>query len=159
FMFWGAEQLERIVAGKDLHREPKARLVGAGALLALALAVMFSGLPSLEERYNKLTFNRAETGSQPGGDPIVNTYRYPAEEMLEKRLVHIAPAELFKTIHNQDINLITLDVRAEADYNIYHIRGARHILLEEILSITDELLAQPQANSVFVVMSNDEVAA
>src|SRR5690606_13313534 len=97
FMFWGAEQLERIVAGKDLRREPKARLAGAGALLVLGLTVLFIGTPSLEERYNKLTFSRTETVSQPGADPIVKTYVYSAEEMLEKRLVHITPAELAQT--------------------------------------------------------------
>ena len=37
FMFWGAEQLERIIGKKDLSREPKLRLAGAGVLFALAL--------------------------------------------------------------------------------------------------------------------------
>ena len=31
--------------------------------------------------------------------------------MLEKRLVQIEPAELFKTVYNQNINLVMLDVR------------------------------------------------
>src|SRR5512147_2324120 len=34
FMFWGSEQLERIVGKKDMSREPKLRLVGAGTLFA-----------------------------------------------------------------------------------------------------------------------------
>jgi hypothetical protein len=34
FMFWGAEQLERIVGKKDLSKEPKLRVAGAGALFA-----------------------------------------------------------------------------------------------------------------------------
>src|SRR5574339_416174 len=30
FMFWGAEQLERLIGKKDMSREPRSRLVGAG---------------------------------------------------------------------------------------------------------------------------------
>src|SRR5574339_1028967 len=51
FMFWGAEQLERIFGKKDLSKEPKLRIAGAGALFLLALAVVFIGSPSFEERY------------------------------------------------------------------------------------------------------------
>src|SRR5512144_952575 len=43
FMFWGAEQLERIFGKKDLSKEPKLRIAGAGALLALALGVVLIG--------------------------------------------------------------------------------------------------------------------
>src|SRR5512133_1803817 len=38
FMFWGSEQLERIIGKRDMSHEPKLRLVGAGVLFALALA-------------------------------------------------------------------------------------------------------------------------
>src|SRR5574339_992352 len=51
FMFWGAEQLERLIGKKDMNREPRLRLVGAGALFVLALLVVFVGSPSSEERY------------------------------------------------------------------------------------------------------------
>jgi len=43
FMFWGAEQLERIFGKRDLSKEPKLRIAGAGALFALALVVVFIG--------------------------------------------------------------------------------------------------------------------
>ena len=160
FMFWGAEQLERIVGKKDMSREPKLRIAGASALFVLALIVVFIGTPSVEEKYSKLTFTRTETIPQlDGKDPIVNTYVYSADEMLEKRLVQIAPAEMFKTIYNQNINLIMLDVRPESDFNIYHINGAINIPLEKLPPIIPDLLTEPPANSVFVLMSNDETAA
>jgi rhodanese-related sulfurtransferase len=79
--------------------------------------------------------------------------------MLEKRLVQIAPAELFKTVYNQNINLIMLDVRPEADYNLYHIKGALNVPLDKLSQIIPDLLTEPPANSVFVLMSNDEAAA
>ncbi len=159
FMFWGAEQLERIFGKRDLTKEPKLRIAGAGALCLLALTVVFIGTPSLKEKYNKLTFTRTETIPQVNADPIVNTYVYSADQMLEKRLVQIAPAELFKTVYNQSINLIMLDVRSESDFNLYHIKGAINVPLASIPAIIPDLLTEPPANSVFVLMSNDEAAA
>jgi len=160
FMFWGAEQLERIVGKRDMSKDPKLRLVGAGMLFVLALTVVFIGTPSLEERYSKLAFTRTETiPGLNGEEPVINTYIYTADQMLEKRLVQIAPAELFKTIYNQGINLVMLDVRPESDYNLYHIQGAINVPVEKLTSVIPDLLTEPPANSVFVLMSNDETAA
>jgi rhodanese-related sulfurtransferase/uncharacterized membrane protein YedE/YeeE len=159
FMFWGAEQLERIFGKKDLTKEPKLRIAGAGALFVLALAVVFIGTPSLEEKYSKLTFTRAESIPQLNADPIVATHVYSADQMLEKRLVQISPAELFKTVYNQGINLVMLDVRPEADFNLYHIKGAINVPLDKLSTTIPDLISEPPANSVFVLMSNDETAA
>ena len=159
FMFWGAEQLERIVVKKDLSKEPKMRVAGAAALLVLALAVVLIGTPSLEEKYSKLTFTRTETVPQVNADPIVNTVTYSADGMLANRLVQITPAELFKTVYSQNVNLIMLDVRPEADYNLYHVKGAINVPLQNLSQIIPDLLTEPPANSVFVLMSNDEIAA
>ena len=159
FMFWGAEQLERIFGKKDISKEPRLRFVGAGALSVLALAVVFVGTPSLEQKYSKLTFTRTETIPQLNADPVVETHIYTADQMLEKRLVQITPAELFKTVYNQSVNLIMLDVRSESDYNLYHIKGAINAPLEKLPAIIPDLLTEPPVNSVFVLVSNDETAA
>jgi len=160
FMFWGSEQLERIVGKKDTSREPKLRIAGAGALFVLALAVVFIGSPSLEQRYNKLTFTRTETIPQlEGQEPLVETTIYTADEMLSNRLVFISPAETFKAKYNQSMNPVYLDVRSEADYNLYHIEDAVNVPLEQITEIVPVLLTEPPANTVYVVMSNDEIAA
>jgi rhodanese-related sulfurtransferase len=160
FMFWGAEQLERIFGKKDLSREPKLRIAGAGALVVLALAVVFIGSPSLEEKYSNLSFTRTETiPGLNGAQPVINTYTYTADQMLEQRLVQVSPAELFKTIYNQKVNLVMLDVRSESDYNLYHIDNAISIPLDKLPSVIPSLLTEPPANSVFVLMSNDETSA
>jgi rhodanese-related sulfurtransferase/uncharacterized membrane protein (DUF485 family) len=159
FMFWGAEQLERIFGKKDLSKEPKLRIAGAGALVAFALAVVFIGTPSLEQKYNKLTFTRTETIPQLNADPIVNTYTYSADEMLSNRLVFITPAEAFKAKYNQAMNPVYLDVRSEADYNLYHIEGAVNVPADRIEEVIPVLLSEPPTNTVFIVMSNDETAA
>ena len=150
FMFWGAEQLERIFGKKDLSKEPKLRVAGAVALFALAVGVVLIGSPSIEERYNKLEFSR-EMDKQ---NVTLN-----GDAMLEQRLVQITPAELFKTVYNQNVNLIMLDVRPESDYNLYHLNGALNVPLDKLPGIIPDLLTEPPANSVFVLMSNDETAA
>ena len=160
FMFWGAEQLERVVGKKDMSREPKIRIAGAGILVVLALTVVFIGSPSLEQKYNKLTFTRTETIPQlEGQEPVVNTIVYTADEMLENRLVFITPAEAFKAKYNQSMNPVYLDVRPETDYNLYHIEDAVNVPLERITEVIPTLLAEPPANTVYIVMSNDETAA
>ena len=52
-----------------------------------------------------------------------------------------------------------LDVRPESDYNLYHIHGAINVPLDKLRSIIPDLLTAPPANSVFVLISNDETAA
>ena len=159
FMFWGAEQLEQIVGKRDRSKEPKLRVAGAVVLLALAVAGVFIGSPSIESRYTKKSFTRTESLPQLNGDPIINKVTYTADQMLENRLVQITPAELFKTKYNQAVRLILLDVRPESDYNLYHIEEAANIPLDEIESIIPDLLSEPPSNTVFVTMSNDEAAA
>ncbi|MBE0670602.1 MAG: YeeE/YedE family protein [Anaerolineales bacterium] len=159
FMFWGAEQLERIFGKKDLSKEPRLRVAGAVALFAGAVAVLAIGNPSLEDRYNKVTFTRTETIPQLNADPIVNTYVYTADQMLEKRLVFTSPAEAFKAKYNQAMNPVYLDVRSEADYNLYHIQNAVNVPLGRLTEVIPVLLSEPPANTVFILMSNDETAA
>jgi hypothetical protein len=159
FMFWGAEQLERIIGKKDMSREPKLRIAGVGVVIALALAVVFIGEPSFEQRYSKLTFTRTETIEVEGQEPIVNTYTYTADEMLSNRLAFVSPAEAFKAKYKQQIKPVYLDVRSEADYNLYHIEGAVNAPLDRIEEIIPVLLSEPPANTVFIVMSNGETAA
>ena len=160
FMFWGAEQLERIVGKKDMSKEPKLRLFGAGALVVLALAVVFIGSPSLEQKYAKLTFTRTETIPQlDGQEPIIEKTVYTADQMLDNRLVFITPAEAFHSRYNQAINPVYLDVRPESDYNLYHLEDAVNVPLERITEVVPVLLSEPPANTVYIVMSNDEKAA
>ncbi|MEK6751293.1 MAG: YeeE/YedE thiosulfate transporter family protein [Chloroflexota bacterium] len=159
FMFWGGEQLERIFGKKDLTKEPKLRVAGAVALFAAAVVVLALGNPTLEEKYNKVKFTRTETIPQLNADPIVNTLTYTADDMLSNRLVFTSPAEVFKARYNQSMNPVYLDVRSEADYNLYHLEDAVNVPLERMLEVVPVLLSEPPANTVFILMSNDEAAA
>lgn len=73
-------------------------------------------------------------------------------------LRHIEPAELLHLMHNNQINLMMLDVRSEADYNRFHIPDAVHLPIEDIPGSLAALHQMPY-NTAFIVMSNDETAA
>jgi hypothetical protein len=51
-----------------------------------------------------------------------------------------------------------LDVRSEADFNLFHLSEARRVDPDQVLAKVSELHLEP-ANTVIVLMSNDEVAA
>ncbi len=139
FMFWGGEQLERIFGKRDLKKEPRVRLAGAGALVLGALVVLALGQPNIEEKWSRISFEK--------------------ESLLTTRTVQIHPGELLTSLADDRLRIVMLDVRPESDYNLFHIQGARRIDLDDVPSLTKELLAQTAANVVYVVMSNDETAA
>jgi hypothetical protein len=159
FMFWGSEQLERLIGRRDLSQEPRLRKLGAAGLLSAALAVLVVGSPSLEDRYQRLSFKRTESVEQAQGKPLTVTQVYGADEMLNKRLVFTSPAEAFKARYLQAIKPVYLDVRSESDYNLYHLADAINVPLERLATVVPELLSEPPANAVFITISNDEAAA
>lgn len=139
FMFWGAEQLERIFGGRDLSKEPRWRHYAAVGLMAFAVSVLVVGAPTTEEKYARIAEAK--------------------EAALANREVQIHPGELLATIANDTLKVVLLDVRPEAEYNQFHIAGAKNVPLAEIPSIVPDLHAQQALNTVFVLASNDEVAA
>ncbi len=166
FMFWGAEQLERIFGGRDLSKEPKLRLVGAGALFVLAIGVVLIGSPSLEEKYARASIARTVVQPAPEGatgeelqalEPV--KVQLSPDQALAQREMQISPAELFTTLHDQKLKPVMLDVRPEAEYNLFHIRSARHIQVDQLAGYSKELIAEYTPNRVIIVMSNDEAIA
>lgn len=150
FMFWGAEQLERIIGKRDMSKEPKIRLAGAALLAAAAIAIVFIGTPSAEAKYKRVTFNRTVDGQQ-----VV----YTADEMLATRQAYIHPGELLATMADNRLITFIIDVRSEADYNLFHIVNSVNVPLADLESIIPSLLADQTPNKVVVVLSNDEIAA
>lgn len=159
FMFWGGEQLERVIGHKDLSREPRLRKFGAAALFAAAVGVLVLGSPSMEDRYKRLSFKRTEVIKQADAKPQTVTHAYSADEMLSKRLVFTSPAEAFKARYQQAINPVYLDVRSESDYNLYHLVDSINIPLDRLAEVVPNLLSEPPSNTVFITIGNDEAAA
>jgi rhodanese-related sulfurtransferase/uncharacterized membrane protein (DUF485 family) len=159
FLFWGSEQLERAFGGKDPGREPGLRRFGAAALLAGALGVLALGSPSMQDRYQRLSFKRTEVIQQAGAEARTVTHVYSADEMLSKRLVFTSPAEAFKARYQQAINPVYLDVRSESDFNLYHLADSVNVPLQRLPEVVPKLLSEPPANTVFITIGNDERAA
>jgi hypothetical protein len=109
----------------------------------------------LDDRYQRLSFKRAEVVKQADAKPVTVTRIYSADEMLDKRLVFTSPAEAFKARYLQTIKPVYLDVRNEADYNLYHLADSINVPLERLDKIVPSLLSEPPANTVFITISND----
>jgi len=112
------------------------RFVAAGAALALACVTILVGQPDTK----RLMASQASTLNQ----------------RLRTREVFIDPAELVDLMHNNQIELILLDVRSQADYNQFHLLDAKRMTLAELDSGWAKEIAPAK---VVVLMSNDEAAA
>ncbi|MCA9959652.1 MAG: YeeE/YedE family protein [Anaerolineales bacterium] len=138
FMFWGGEKLEVIFGGKDASTEPKWRYAAAGVLVLIGIFALVMGQPTVEDRWARLAPEK--------------------ETVLANREVQIHPGELLSITADTSLQVVMLDVRSEADFNLFHILDAWNVPLSEIPTIIEELHLEP-ANTVFVTMSNDEEAA
>lgn len=139
FMFWGAEQLEHRFGGRDLTKEPRWRRYAAVGLMALAASIIVIGTPTTEQKYARIAPTK--------------------DAALASRAVQIHPGELLQTMADDTLKAVVLDVRPEAEYNQFHIAGARNVPLAQLSDIIPDLQAQQALNTVFVLASNDEAAA
>jgi len=139
FMFWGGEQLEKIFGKRDLKKEPRLRRAGALALVLGAVAVLLVGAPDTADKWGRVS---------PEKDPLISA-----------REVQIHPGELLTSMADDRLQVRMLDVRSESDFNLFHIQGAQQVELADLVPLTKDLLASSSENTVYVVMSNDEVAA
>ena len=138
FMLWGGEKLEIIIGKKAPNTEPKGRYYGAAVFVVIAAAIAIIGQPTTLDRWNRLAVEK-----QPE---------------LDQRVYQIHPGELLNTMHDHKVNLVMLDIRSEADYNLFHLRNAEQVLPTAVPALINEFHREP-ANTVFVMMSNDETAA
>ncbi|MBN1479330.1 YeeE/YedE family protein [candidate division KSB1 bacterium] len=136
FMFWGGEQLERIFGKRDVARDPKGRYIGAVTFVAVALIILAVGQPSIQDKWERIAAEK-----QP---------------LLDNRQVQIHPGELLNLIHDEVHNLVMVDVRDEADYNLFHIQDARRVEMDDLHMTALELQNLP-LNTVIVTMCNNEI--
>ena len=131
FMFWGGEKLEQIIGKQDAKLWPRWRYSAALGLVAIAAVVLVIGQPTNEDRWQQISAEK--------------------ERSLYDRAYQIHPGEVLSLRDDSKIKLILLDVRDEADYNVFHLLDANHTPLENILAYVPDMILEP-ANTVFVVM-------
>jgi len=137
-MFWGAEIVERAMGGESAQKAPPWGVPAAVALVALAAVSLVIGQPQTEDRWKNIEADKTA--------------------QLDGREVQIAPAELLSLSGDVKVKTVLLDVREERYYNQFHIQGARRLPEDEIVNNARDFIFEP-ANTVFVVMSNDEASA
>lgn len=137
-LFVLSEKVEAMVNSRPQYKFPGWSKPAAGALVALAGIALVIGQPSNDDRWQSIAAQ--------------------AQAKLDNREVQIAPAELLKYMNDSKIKVIPLDVRDERYFNQFHLRGALHLPMDQVQEKARELQFE-LANTVFVTMSNDEVAA
>ncbi|MCA9904804.1 MAG: YeeE/YedE family protein [Anaerolineae bacterium] len=136
--FVGAELAEKYIGKMDSSKEPRYRYALAGAVVLIAVVGLLIGQPTNADKWATIA---------------------PEEEVkLTERAVQIEPAELLQTMSDRRLIAYMIDVRDESDFNEFHLIDAHHIPLDQLLGNVAEMHFQP-ANTVFVVMSNDETQA
>jgi hypothetical protein len=109
---------------------------GGGVLLAALLVIM--GQPSNADRWASIQEEQ--------------------EARLAAREVQIHPAELLHLLYNDRLEVVMIDLRSESDFNQFHILDAENIPYGALPDHIEAWIKSP-ANTVFVLMSNDETAA
>jgi rhodanese-related sulfurtransferase len=107
-------------------------------LLAAAAGLALYGQPDIEQRWELLA---------PEFQP-----------RLEQREVQVDTAELLGLMQDDYIKLLIIDVRDESDWNIFHLRDAERISIEDLPEHRKRFADLP-VNAVVVLVSNDEAQA
>ncbi len=135
----GMEYLHHKVTGQEPARN-RYRTLAWWLPVGAALFVLVLGDPTPAEKWNRIALEK--------------------EALLSARAVQIHPGELLDSIADDTLRVIMLDVRPETDYNLFHIKDARRVDMNNLENVARELLLDPNINqTVIVVMSNDETAA
>ncbi|RME05370.1 MAG: sulfurtransferase [Anaerolineae bacterium] len=133
------EQLQKFVTKQETP-DSLFRRIAWFAPLALTLVVLVMGDPTPAEKWARLA---------PEKEPLI-----------ANREIYIHPGELLASIADDTLSVVMLDVRSEADYNLFHLHGARRTPMEDLPAVARELLLDPNiGQTVIVLMSNDETAA
>lgn len=144
-MFYLAEVAEAHFGepGKTVSRLPYSRtkITAAASLLAVCMIILVLGQPSLQAKWERL---------KGGG----------WAKSLEDREVYVHPLEVVELKKNTGLYVKILDVRPEADFNLFHIGGAQRFDASEVArpAALKRLLTAPE-NTVFFLVSNGEQAA
>jgi rhodanese-related sulfurtransferase len=118
-----------------------AALLAAGALAALAGLVALLGQPTVADRWRWIE-------PRAGAD-------------LSSRAFHVDPGEVVELRRDISLAVRVLEVRSEADYNLFHLEGSRRIDLADATdpAFVRELQGRPDNHIVFLASNGERDAA
>jgi len=137
-LFLVAEKVESMINDRPKQVLPAWSKTAALVLVALAVVNVAIGQPTAEDRWQAVAAK--------------------AQARLDNREVQISSAEFLQYRDDKKIKIIPIDVRDETSFNQFHLRGAVHVPLDEVQAKAKEFQFE-LANTVFVLMSNDEESA
>lgn len=127
---------------KPVSWRPQSRpkMAAMASLLSVCILLLALGQPSPQAKWERLKGEWAKN--------------------LEAREVCVHPREVVELKKNPTLYIKIMDVRTEADFNLFHIGGAQRLNLTEIAkpATLKRLLTAPD-NTVFFLVSNGEQAA
>lgn len=112
------------------------RVVGAAVLLASTMVMAVTGDPTLDDR---LAWKQEEF-----------------DRVLDARAVQIDPAELLELMHDHLVRLRIVDVRDEADFNLFHLADAERVTCAALRGDWGHGLP---VGTIVVIVGNDEARA
>ncbi len=133
-----AELAEKYIGKMNLSQFGKWRYGAGGALVVLAGMVLVIGQPTNADRWERIAAVQ--------------------EERIENREIYAQPGEILHLLDDRQITVQFIDIRTEAEYNLFHVLDAIHVPFEDIQDYAPVMLAEP-GNTVFMLMSNDEALA
>jgi len=145
-MFTGAEISEayfgRGQSLKEISLLPKVRIKTAAAavLLLLALVAAFKGQPTVEDRWYWMAQEN--------------------EPLLAAREIYVDPAEIVELKKNINVFVDIIDLRSEAEYNLFHLSESRHVpqVTATSQAFVRTLLAASDNTVVFLLSNGEKIA-
>ena len=133
---WGKEQPWSAIP----LRPPAAEGVAAAALLAAAGLVALHGQPTAAQKFELL----GTAAARP----------------LADRSIFVHPAEVVALRQDINVQVVTIDLRNEHDFNLFHLGGARRVEPQTLLQPAGyaPLLALPASSVIFLVGQGEEAA-
>ncbi|QQR90894.1 MAG: YeeE/YedE family protein [Myxococcales bacterium] len=132
----------RCEPSNELRFFPRRKLayIFGGSLLLIALTSAYIGEPDAIERWERVA---AVQGKR-----------------LEKREVYVHPKEVAELMNNNAVYTRVIDVRDEADFNLFHLKNSKRLDLSQLEEKQVVKSVQNKAdNTVYFVLSNGEKLA
>ncbi len=139
-MFYLAELAEAKFGGRRSMPGRRTILIAAGSLVALCFGLILKGQPSVADRWNWI--------SKDG------------DRQIAGREIFVDPAEVVDLRRDLTLLVRILEVRAEADYNLFHLSGSERIDMGSTTAadLVRNLLDDADNTIVFLVSNGERDA-